>query len=141
MARTAFLRPNRLRAELRQSSPIRPCRNPNPNSYQSRYQKRSPAESLDRSWLHGGTMVVKLPSKDLVMGQVKILKRGEKLESGEEEFVSCLDPETETTQNQIKVFESDMIYAGSIGILSSPPPSSLPLPTFLSKKSSRLGLL
>lgn len=102
-------------------------------------------------------MVVRFPSKDLVMGQVKILKRGEELKprkdgqsgvvgndrkvrfEGEDDLVLCstdrLGPEPETVQKQIRVSDFkvvDGVYAGS-AFFVSPPPSSLPFPAFFSK--------
>jgi hypothetical protein len=90
-----------------------------------------------------------VPAKNLVMGQVKILKRGEKLvqtrngcDSNKENLdlvlgsTNRLGPDPDTVQKQIKVSEFkvvDGIYAGS-AFVASPPPSSLPLPGFLGKK-------
>ncbi|KAJ1376570.1 hypothetical protein SESBI_49798 [Sesbania bispinosa] len=63
----------------------------------------------------------------LVMGQVKILKRGEHL--------------TETTPDRepVKTVEKNSplasgLYAGSSMYAVSPPPSSVPLPIFITKK-------
>jgi hypothetical protein len=83
------------------------------------------------------------------MGQVKILKRGEKLvqtrngcDSNKENLdlvlgsTNRLGPDPDMVQKQIKVSEFkvvDGIYAGS-AFVASPPPSSLPLPGFLGKK-------
>lgn len=104
-------------------------------------------------------MVAKFPAKNLVMGQVKILKRGETLGQptkknyrGEESekvqvkkeddydlvlgSTDRLGPDPETVQKQIRVNNTfqvaDGIYAGS-GFFASPPPSSLPVPGFLGK--------
>jgi hypothetical protein len=90
-----------------------------------------------------------VPAKNLVMGQVKILKRGEKLvqtrngcDSNKENLdlvlgsTNRLGPDPDMVQKQIKVSEFkvvDGIYAGS-AFVASPPPSSLPLPGFLGKK-------
>ncbi|KAG2278944.1 hypothetical protein Bca4012_040712 [Brassica carinata] len=94
---------------------------------------------------------------NLVMGQVKILKRGETLSS----FLnSCVDkddrkrhrlkitdvastnrirPEPKTVQKLIGAFKRSEIvsvdYAGSCNSVS-PPPSSLPIPCFLEKKKN-----
>ena len=104
------------------------------------------------------SMVVKFPSKNLVMERVTILKRGEEMKvvqdrrpSGggrndrtvrfekEEDSVLCstdrLGPEPEMVQKQIRVKEfkvSDVLYAGSVSF-SSPPPSSVPFPAFFAK--------
>ncbi|PON44329.1 hypothetical protein TorRG33x02_330940 [Trema orientale] len=76
------------------TTPLRSRRNPNmpilspkpnPNGFQSRRRKRSPAgfqsspQDRDRTRSRGGAMVEKAPASNLVMGQVKILKRGESL--------------------------------------------------------------
>ncbi|KAJ7979652.1 Proline-rich nuclear receptor coactivator [Quillaja saponaria] len=151
--------------------------NPNPdsnlNTFQSRRRKRSPVavqsnqqdRDRDRSrYGYGDRSVVdKAPSRDLVMGQVKILKRGETLsveknskglgivEKNRKTRVNCgedldlvlgsidrLGPDPETVQKQIRVSECkvvDGIYAGS-AFVSSPPPSSLPVPGFLGKNGT-----
>lgn len=97
------------------------------------------------------------------MGQVKILKRGEKLSpeiqsshgeiavpaenhkvgvTNEDDLNLILGttdrfgPDPVTMQKQIRVSESkDGIYAGS-AFVSSPPPSSVPVPFFLGKNGS-----
>ena len=73
------------------TSPLRlrrnPNPNPNPNSFQSHRRKRSPVglksspqdRVRDRSRYRDEAMVEKAPGCNLVMGQVKILKRGESL--------------------------------------------------------------
>lgn len=143
--------------------------NPNPNGANSRHRKRSPMKiqsSKDRS---DRSMVAKSPSQNLVMGEVKILKRGEALtqpktktktdfgltlagadnrkpksksKGGDVEVSDLglgsterLGPDPETVQKQIRVAEFnavDGIYAGS-AFVTSPPPSSLPVPGFLGK--------
>ncbi|KAM3714261.1 hypothetical protein ACJW31_01G318800 [Castanea mollissima] len=146
--------------------------NPNPNGANSRRRKRSPMKiqsSKDRS---DRSMVTKSPSQNLVMGEVKILKRGEALtqpkttktktktdfgltlagadnrkpksksKGGDVEVSDLglgstdrLGPDPETVQKQIRVAEFnavDGIYAGS-AFVTSPPPSSLPVPGFLGK--------
>lgn len=107
-------------------------------------------------------MVAKVPGKNLVMGQVKILRRGEPLNPAmnDNRVVGVADrkpraksvedsdlvlgstdrlgPDPETVQKQIKVAEfkvMDAIYAGS-GAYASPPPSSVPLPAFLGKNGA-----
>lgn len=93
-------------------------------------------------------MVARVPAKNLVMGQVKILKRGEKLGQTRNGFnnnkedvdlvlgsTDRLGPDPETVQQQIRVSEFkvvDGVYAGS-AFVASPPPSSLPVPGFLGK--------
>lgn len=118
------------------SSIIRPPRNPNPN-HTSR-KKRIPTTvnpiSPDRN-----CTVMKHPGSNLVMGQVKILKRGEKLSPDNLMMKSeeCYDlvlgstdrlgPDPVTVMNQVRVQE--VLYAG-LTVLS-PPPSSVPVPKFL----------
>ena len=101
-------------------------------------------------------MVAKLPGKNLVMDQVKILKRGETLivaaektdggmihgSRGEEELdlalasTNRLGPDPETMQKQIKLKEFKIgFYAGSASFVSLPP-SSLPVPSFLGRTAS-----
>ncbi|KAI4335602.1 hypothetical protein L6164_014236 [Bauhinia variegata] len=148
--------------------PLRSRRNsdPNPNGYQSRRRKRSPVpfqanQDRDRSRYGDQSMVARGPAANLVMGQVKILKRGEKLSSenthrgigvsaenrkmgakSEEDFdlvlgsTDRLGPDPVTVQKQIRVSEfKDGIYAGS-AFVTSPPPSSVPVPGFLGKNGA-----
>lgn len=88
-------------------------------------------------------MVDKSPSRNLVIGQVKILKRGETLDldletslknAGNRNPRSELDlafRSTESVTTQKKKAFAASAYAGCI-FSSSPPPSSLPFPGFLS---------
>ncbi|RVX05154.1 hypothetical protein CK203_020170 [Vitis vinifera] len=138
-----------------------PNSNPNPNGTRARRRKRSPLgfqdNGNDRVPDRYGSMVVKSPARNLVMGQVTILKRGEALSlpknrglgndrKGRARREADLDlmlgstdrlgPEPEMVQKEIRVSESkvvDGLYAGS-AFFSSPPPSSLPLPLFFTKK-------
>lgn len=141
-------------------------RNPNPisNTSHNRRRKRSPVavspiqHDRDRSRCRDSSLVDKCPTTNLVMGQVKILKRGEKLSSEEnhggivdsagnrkaraksEEDLDLvlgstdrLGPDPETVQKQVRVSDlKDAIYAGS-ACVTSPPPSSVPVPGFLGK--------
>jgi len=81
------------------------------------------------------------PAKNnhLIMGQVRILKRGEELSPwkkkkkkavGDLEGLGRLGPEPE-------MVPISNFYAGST-VIESPPPSSLPLPVFLDKKFGTL---
>ncbi|KAF8036753.1 hypothetical protein BT93_C2461 [Corymbia citriodora subsp. variegata] len=136
-------------------------RNPNPR-YPSdpdhrrlRRRKRSP-ESVT-------TRPAAAPLKNLVMGQVKILKRGEpltafaarggspglllprdglavakgKIKKGDPDLAlgstDRLGPDPEIVQSQIRVGELPGVYAGPGVCVSSPPPSSVPVPCFLGK--------
>ncbi|XP_021276930.1 uncharacterized protein LOC110411203 [Herrania umbratica] len=165
----AILRPeecvgNRLRHEtLRLARPMRSPGIPNPDTIKpkssnggsnARRRKRSSAGFQSNNRRQSESMVVKSPGKNLVMGEVKILKRGEKLipatqktnrarihgSSGEEESdlalgsTNRLGPDPETMQKQIKLKEFKICndtFAGSNSV--SPPPSSLPVPGFLGK--------
>lgn len=144
--------------------------NPNPNSNQNRRRKRSPVANVhanhhDRrlSGDRSDTPSKSTAASNLVMGQVKILKRGEKLspeiQSSHGEIAVPAEnhkvrvtnegdlnlilgttdrfgPDPITMQKQIRVSESkDGIYAGS-AFVSSPPPSSVPVPFFLGKNGS-----
>ncbi|XP_058076906.1 uncharacterized protein LOC131225396 [Magnolia sinica] len=100
------------------------------------------------------------PGKNLVMGQVTILKRGQSLDLKrshefnrrndlkksvsltESDLIVCgterLGPDPELVPKQIAVlspslFRSNGVYAGS-AFSQSPPPSSLPLPKFSKRK-------
>ncbi|KAE9604532.1 hypothetical protein Lal_00010931 [Lupinus albus] len=146
-------------------------RNPNPNSGRSRRRTQTPVNSnfndrdRSRNCVDRSTVVVKGPGSNLVMGQVKILKRGEKLPEiakSDEDFDSSSEPVAEicekfdlglgstnrlgpdpaTVKKQIKVQKQirvldlkDRVYAGSNFDVASPPPSSVPVPIFLGKKN------
>lgn len=153
---------DRFHPETLTYSPILKSRpNPNPNGPRSRRRRRSPVgfqeNGSDRVPDRDRSMVVKSSAKNLVMGQVTILKRGEALtppqtralvndRKGRAKREADLDlvlgstdrlgPEPEMVQKEIRVSESkvvDGLYAGS-AFLSSPPPSSVPLPLFFRKK-------
>ncbi|XP_059659133.1 uncharacterized protein LOC132305517 [Cornus florida] len=123
-------------------------RNPNPTKSNSR-RKRSPPR-LDNKQANKTTtannksrhtVVKDSPAKGLVMGQVKLLKRGEDLSKttvAKDETVDLalssadrFGPEPETVLKQVRRTD---FYAGSASIVS-PPPSSLPLPGFVTKTS------
>ena len=107
-------------------------------------------DNRDRSRCGGDRSVVvaKGPGANLVMGQVKILKRGEKLSVEDErpkqkekeegfELALCstdrLGPDPEIVERQIRVPDLKAgMYAGS-AFMESPPPSSVPVPFFLGK--------
>ncbi|XP_010265698.1 PREDICTED: uncharacterized protein LOC104603375 [Nelumbo nucifera] len=141
------------------SPPIRPRRNPNansnPNAMRSGRRKRTPSgfQEKESGSNRCRSSVTKLPTKNLVMGQVTILKRGEELKS----VTTCddekqakikididsalcsterLGPEPEMVPKQIRLTDSKVVegvFAGS-AFLASPPPSSLPFPAFFTKK-------
>ncbi|XP_021890691.1 uncharacterized protein LOC110809237 [Carica papaya] len=96
------------------------------------------------------------PSKNLAMGQVKILKRGEelnktvpdpvsetkKIKTREVPGLSSTEPPTPKPETEPELVStrtesvpvSPLYYAGS-AFFASPPPSSLPVPAFFSKKT------
>lgn len=119
--------------------------NPNPSSTPAkvRRRKRSPANSRNSSRAPSDD-----ESKSLVMGKVKILKRGEDLTdvttSLDDSLLIKKEKNSETAAATVsedlvvptsKTVSKRMdIYAG-YGFYLSPPPSSLPLPAFFKKKS------
>ncbi|CAL5186879.1 unnamed protein product [Lathyrus oleraceus] len=131
----------------------------NPNSNQSTRRNRLPTavnpssrnESRSRS---GGdrNCTVKHPGLNLVMGQVKILKRGEKLSPDnvmKSEDEGCYDsmlgstdrlgPDPQTVEKQVRVLDlTGGLYAGQTSVLS-PPPSSVPVPGFLGTKKGAVS--
>ncbi|KAL5850218.1 hypothetical protein ACOSQ4_008231 [Xanthoceras sorbifolium] len=128
--------------------------------------KRSPPRSHKNPPTSRSSAPTKAPAKNnLVMGQVKILKRGEELtltaaakpikvepekKKGGAAVQKCsepdpdlgsterLGPEPESVPIQIRLADSKNgapnFYAGS-AFVTSPPPSSLPLPAFFTKKA------
>ncbi|KAK1399933.1 Cortactin-binding protein like [Heracleum sosnowskyi] len=141
---------NCIRKETLISSQSRSRINPNPNSTRSRRRKRSQSNITEningRSSRKSQDRTVENRSgnKTLVMGEVKILKRGEKLDElklgfrDEEEVLSSTDrlgPDPDTVMEQIRVFSD--LYAGSQSMLASPPPSAVPFPAFFAKKEER----
>lgn len=111
-----------------------------------------------------GRMVPRLPSPNLVMGHVRILKRGEEFHpslpsqdlpsdsrcksanDGSLDSILCnnhdkvpcstgqLGPDPVLVPKQIQLTDLKSAYAGS-GFASSPSPSSLPLPSFFKERS------
>ncbi|MBA0703530.1 hypothetical protein Golax_015848 [Gossypium laxum] len=139
--------------------PQNPWHNPNPstnrtNRSQGNRKKRSPNTSPPSRPTVGRP---KAPAKNLVMGQVKILKRGEDLKQSKPDkhvrfakenvhvdlgSTDCLSPDPGSVPTQIRLTESEnngskvlpvSFYAGS-AFITSPPPSSVPLPAFFTKK-------
>ncbi|XP_021745450.1 uncharacterized protein LOC110738270 [Chenopodium quinoa] len=119
--------------------------NPNPrnhNSLRSHRRKRSPSDGNRRPNLD--SLSSSPPLKTPVLGQVKILKRGEELKArvlfGGENLdlglqmcsTNRLGPDPDVVQNQIRVPD---LYAGTTSMVSSPHPSALPFPASLVRKS------
>lgn len=170
---------------------FRDRRNPNPKGKRCRRRNPNSVRLQDKENEIDRNVVLKFPSKNLVVGQVKILKRGEKLkveedgqdvilcsaspldsepvkmdedsrdlvlcstdrlspealkvEKEERDLILCstdrLGPEPVMVQEQIKVYDLRVVdsrYAGS-AVVSSPPPSSLPIPAFFVKKNDSEG--
>ncbi|GAB4828182.1 hypothetical protein Ancab_035099 [Ancistrocladus abbreviatus] len=127
---------------------------PNPNcrsnATRTRRRKRSSADNAQRNKnredrsLSSPPPVENFPSKELVVGQVKILKRGEELKprppptpakkkiDGGEDLLSCSTnpsgPDPDVVQKQTRISD---LYAGSAAFSPSPAPSSLPFPAAL----------
>ncbi|PHU09754.1 hypothetical protein BC332_21614 [Capsicum chinense] len=148
MAGVAVLQPHDV-GSYRQMyvQPVRSRRNsssnppPNPNYPKKNRRKRSPPKSGSSSNF-STCSPAKNKNLHLVMGEVKILKRGEVLTNNN--FVSSevvedlvlsttdrLGPEPDMVPKHVTIAD---LYAGS-AFFSSPPPSSLPLPAFFKKKS------
>ena len=128
--------------------PKNSCPNPNPN--RTNRKNRSPNNSSRP------IVGYKDPARNLVMGQVKILKSGEDLKKTapekhvrfEKENVNVdlgstnrLGPDPGSVPTKIRLTESNNsnkvvpvpFYAGS-AFITSPPPSSVPMPAFFTKK-------
>ena len=149
-----------------------PVRSANSHGFQNRRRKRSPVagqvnqQDRDRIQRRDGSVASKGSAANLVMGQVKILKRGEKLNpeddrkrmgvsvenrkiraKSEEDLDLVLGsrdrfgPQQMMAQKQITISEfKDGIYAGS-AIFKSPPPSSVPVPAFLGTNGAATNYL
>lgn len=127
-----------------------------PSSYPCRNYRKQPNRKRNASPTSPPTVGSKVQSKNLVMGQVRILKRGEDLkktapvkdvriekENAEANLGSTnrLGPDPGSVPTQIRLKESNKsskavpatFYAGS-AFITSPPPSSVPMPAFFSKK-------
>lgn len=124
---TAFLHSHNCLHNSRSSARFnKPSPGPNPNPNLCNNRPRRKRRSVDDS--SRSLMVIKFPSQNnLVIGQVKILKRGKAASLIKEEYDS---------KKQIAVcrsnVESDNVdfFAGS-AFFFSPPPSAVPLPRFL----------
>ncbi|XP_004488953.1 uncharacterized protein [Cicer arietinum] len=129
------------------SSIIRSDRNPNKSS-----RKKLSTAAVNSSSLDRNCSVVKHPGSNLVMGQVKILKRGEKLipdDNATNKSDDCYDlvlgstnrigPDPLIVKKQVRVQDlTDGLYAGPTSV-ASPPPSSVPVPEFLGRKTDSVS--
>ncbi|KAF5726263.1 hypothetical protein HS088_TW23G01005 [Tripterygium wilfordii] len=153
---------------------ISPPRKPNPNQNQNQNQNQIRSNraaqqkrrnrSPNKSPQSRASVSSKLPSRNsspdnnnstnsksqkLVMGQVRILKRGEEVKEAAPIKAKSdlnlgsterLGPDPESMKNEIRLTHSGPVngfYAGS-AFITSPPPSSLPLPAFFTKKTTDL---
>ncbi|ONI34546.1 hypothetical protein PRUPE_1G486700 [Prunus persica] len=133
-----------------QQALMNPNRNPNPNrvrtSPQTDRKKRRPTRPNNNS-----PSPVQKPAapKNIVMGQVKILKRGDEIpkatpvRSPQKQNPNPQVPDLGSTSrmgpDSKKVPERNWasgFYAGSSSCIAAPPPESLPLPSFFAKKSA-----
>lgn len=148
----------RFRNEALTLTPLKSRRYSNPDGIQSRRRKRSPAltqSNFENRNRRDGTVTAKSPAKKMVMGQVKILKRGETLSQSKSRdnrkptvkkendlnlvlrSTDRLGPAPKTVQEQVRVSALKVvneIYAGS-AFVTSPPPSCLPVPCFLRRNN------
>ncbi|KAM7268219.1 hypothetical protein ACFE04_010385 [Oxalis oulophora] len=119
--------------------------NPNPNvssSSSQRRRKRSPnSRRIGAHHHNGGSSRAGASSsfqsnnnnncnRKLVMGQVRILKRGESLIVGSTDRLGPEASEKTVLKKQLRVNNMFETYAGS-SVYESPPPSSLPVPGFI----------
>lgn len=120
--------------------------NPNPKFQRSSRGRKKRADPLPQD-ARGPAQHAK-PQKhqpqQLIMGQVKILKRGEPLA----QKTPDLQPPTESVQNEVTMETKTVeisstspstekvegLYAGYSLLVTSPPPNSVPLPIFITKK-------
>ncbi|KAK6942246.1 hypothetical protein RJ641_027623 [Dillenia turbinata] len=146
-SRTSVPHKSRRNPNPRPGPKSNPISSPNPNP-----SRNSPPKRANRRKKCPDRSVVKFPAKDLVMEKVVILKRGETLASlskpvvveqtNEEDLVlsstTPLGPDPEMLEREIRVSDLnivDGIYAGS-AFFTSPPPSAVPLPAFVSAKKN-----
>lgn len=113
-----------------------PNPNPNPNraihAHPDRRKQQMPSRSININSLPARSAVQKIPVvKNQLIGQVKILKRGEELTKPAAPHQPSYTPKENRSSPQ-KV-QDLRYYAGSVTCIASPPPSSLPLPSFLAK--------
>ncbi|KAL2929890.1 Helicase POLQ-like [Bienertia sinuspersici] len=118
------------------------CLRTNQSSSRCGRRKRSPSDGNRRS--NRDSLSSSPPSSGLVMGKVKILKRGEDLKAkllfgGETVDLGLqlsstdrLGPDADVVQKQVRVSD---LYAGTNSMVSSPHPSSLPFPSTLVRRN------
>lgn len=124
----------------------KPTRNPNPNgSALTQTQQRNRSKRSTPRPKNPSTSKVEKPAAgDLVMGQVKLLKRGEELTEATtnnrplQRKVANKDEKrgapVRGSRNRPGSDSDSKFFAGSFVSIASPPPSSLPIP-FFAKKS------
>ncbi|TKY74773.1 hypothetical protein E2542_SST03536 [Spatholobus suberectus] len=110
--------------------------NPNPKSHRSSRNRKkrgdsSPQDVYVSDPARPASSNPQVNNKQLVRGQVKILKRGEQLA----ETTPDRQPQTESVGPTLTLTEKvEGLYAGYSMLVMSPPPSSVPLPVFITKK-------
>lgn len=156
-----------LKDSLPSRHPKKPSRNPFlSGSNPTRNQQQQQQQQRNRVNTRGSTSrpknaspstqstVEKPPSRDLVMGQVKILRRGEEYTETSGATTSLPPLEIDADQGKgnhrqqpppprVSIEGSasnpgsdSKFYAGSFLCVASPPPSSVPMPGFFAKKST-----
>ncbi|XP_024163683.1 early nodulin-20-like [Rosa chinensis] len=114
----------------------KPNHKPNPNqtirAQPDRQKKRKPSRSNNTNSLPARSDFQKIHvANDQLSGQVKILKRGEGLTKPAAPHQPSPAPKKKRPSQKVQELR---FYAGSCTSSASPPPSSLPLPSFLAKK-------
>ncbi|KAG5018593.1 hypothetical protein AAZX31_06G061800 [Glycine max] len=115
----------------------------NPKSHRtSRNRKKRPVPGPARPTTSSKSQVNNKPPQQLVMGQVKILKRGELLSQttpDPQPQTESVEKKTETVVKKGLTSTVEGLYAGYSMLVMSPPPSSVPLPAFITKKFAALS--
>ncbi|KAI9117994.1 hypothetical protein K1719_010326 [Acacia pycnantha] len=121
-----------------------PTTNPKPNrsgrGRPNNRSKRSPLRPHDdsRPTRSASASAVEPQINQPVMGQVKILKRGELLTAAQSQSPAPVVKQADRVKTDLGPNPVEGLagfYAGSSMFVASPPPSSVPLPAFFTKKS------
>ncbi|XP_021738272.1 uncharacterized protein LOC110704766 [Chenopodium quinoa] len=102
------------------SPAVKPNSNPNPRS--NRRRRNSPPPS--------GKAQQARPRSPPILGQIRILKRGEEISLPLPQPAKKSEPESRSFSGPVL----DGFYAGS-AFVTSPPPSELPLPAFFTRRN------
>jgi len=126
--------------------------NPNPKSHRSSRSRKKRADPTPQNGSGPAQQTKPLkpqPQPQLIMGQVKILKRGEVLA----QTTPDLQPRTETVEKEV-ITETETVeirstlpstgkveglYAGYSLLVMSPPANSVPVPAFIKKKMAAVN--